>query len=92
MQSLGRAGKLGDLYDVRLDLGEMVRLYCLSVIREGGNYNGVSFPGRGTCRLHEEIERLFPGLAERALDLMEMDMEGLTTERVIRDLGRVYFG
>lgn len=88
MQNLGQHG---EIFDVRLDIGEMVRLFCLSATGEDGDYGGVSFPSRGTGRLHEEIQRLFPKLAKDAIDIMALEAwKPRDQERVIRELSVVF--
>lgn len=83
MQNLGQHG---ELFDIRLDISEMVRLYCLSVLREDGDYGGVSFPSRGTCRLHECVQQLFPRLASQALDIMSLRTVPADLDTVLREI------
>lgn len=91
MQNLGQVGRHGEFFDLRLDISEMVRLFCLSAIGEHGDYGGVSFPSPGTCRLHEEIQRLFPTLARDAIDIMALEAwKPADQETVLRDLSRVF--
>lgn len=88
MQNLGQHG---EIFDVRLDISEMVRLFCLSATGEDGDYGGVSFPSRGTCRLHEEIQRLFPTLARDAIDIMALARWTPPDEaQVVRELSVVW--
>jgi len=88
MQNLGRAGRCGEFFDIRMDIGEMVRLYCLSATSEDGDYGAVSYPSRGTVRLHEEITRIFPQLADEALELMCLRAPDQDT--VVRELSRIW--
>jgi hypothetical protein len=88
MRNLGQAGKTGDLFDIRLDICEMARLYCLSILHERGDHGGISFPSRGTGRLHEEIERLYPRLTDQIVSLMLLSDSPRSTEIevLVRDL------
>lgn len=68
-----------------------MRIFCLSAIGEHGDYGGVSFPSRGTGRLHEEIQRLFPNLARDAIDIMALAKWKPPDEaQVVRELSAVW--
>lgn len=71
MKNLGRSGRLGEDYDVRLSEDELIRIYCLSVLSERDSYGAVRFPG-ALCdlRLHEQISILHPHIAQTAINKM----------------------